>query len=189
MKHRCYLFGVFVLLIFGCNSQKQTVKPTLATDGSEVTGPCSGPEYVSDSDYFRVSALALGGDEEIVRQKTITSARVILAADIQAIVKAVSARYFSSYEIGVRKEDEGRFWALSYEVVHRILNKMDVICEKIIRGPGERYQIHVAIELNRMEVLKALKDNIADDRKLRLNFKYEEFEKIFDEEMKKTIRP
>lgn len=189
MKHRCYLFGVFVLLIFGCNSQKQTVKPTLATDGSEVTGPCSGPEYVSDSDYFRVSALALGGDEEIVRQKTITSARVILAADIQAIVKVVSARYFSSYEIGVRQEDEGRFWALSYEVVHRILNKMDVICEKIIRGPGERYQIHVAIELNRMEVLKALKDNIADDRKLRLNFKYEEFEKIFDEEMKKTIRP
>lgn len=183
MKKMYYVILVAGVFLYACGGQKQLVQQKPQED-VEVIVPCSGPEYLPDAGHFRASAMGLSNSQEIAGQKALTAARAKLAAAIQTTVKTVTDNYISSYETGQQEEAKGRFQSLTREVVAQTLNGVKVICQKMMKSPEGQYKSYVAIELGGMDVVKALNNKISNDDKLRIDFEYEKFKKVFDEEMK-----
>lgn len=185
MKKIYYVLGLCVLFMCGCGGQKQMVQQKPQED-TEVIVPCSGPEYMPDGEHFRASAMGISNSQEIASQKAMTSARAKLASAIQTTVKTVTDNYTSSYEVGQQEEAKGRFQSITREVVNQTLNGVKVICQKMMKSPDGQYKSYVAIELGGIDVVKALNNKISNDDKLRVDFEYEKFKKVFDEEMKNS---
>ena len=68
-------------------------------------------------------------------------------------------------------------------VVNEKLTGTRVICEKMMKTPDGKYKAYVAIELAGEEIAKAMDSRIKSDEKLRIDYEYEKFKKVFDEEM------
>lgn len=183
MKKIYYVLGVCGLILCGCGGQKQMVQQKPQED-VEVLVPCSGPEYMPDAEHFRASAMGISNSQEIASQKAMTAARAKLASAIQTTVKTVTDNYSSSYEMGQQEEAKGRFQSITREVVNQTLNGVKVICQKMMKSPDGQYKAYVAIELGGIDVVKALSNKISNDDKLRVDYEYEKFKKVFDEEMK-----
>ena len=183
MKKSYYVFGLAMLIMCACGGQKQLVQK--AQEDTEVIVPCSGPEYMTSAEYFRANAMGLSNSMEIASQKAMTAARAKLAAAIQTTVKTVTDNYASSYEVNQQEEARGRFQSLTREVVNQKLNGVRVICQKTMKSPDGQYKCYVAVELAGNEIAQAMNNRISNDEKLRTDFEYEKFKKVFDEEMKK----
>ena len=61
-----------------------------------------------------------------------------------------------------------------------------VICEKYRKNANGTFTCYVCVELASEDVLAALNSSISDDSKLRIDYDYEKFKKIFEEEMSKA---
>ncbi len=181
MKRVYFVLGLSVMLM-ACGGQKQLVQ-TPQEDG-EVFVPCSGVEYMTDAEHFRANAMGFSNNQEMASSKAMTAARGKLASALQIVVKAVTDKYVSSYELNQQEEAKGRFQSMTREVVYQTLNGVRVICQKMMKSPDGQYKSYVAIELGGMDVVKALNNKISNDDKLRVDYEYEKFKKIFDEEMK-----
>lgn len=151
----------------------------------EVVTPCSGPEYMTNNDYFRASATGLSTDMNIAKKKALTEARTTLAEAINIKVKAVTENYTSSYQQGEDEEAKGRFQSLARQVVNQELSGIRVICEKTMRTPEGKYRVHIAVELAGNEIMESMANSFQNDDKLKIDFEYEKFKKVFEEEMKK----
>lgn len=182
MKKMYYAVVMAGVLLCACGGQKQLVqKPQ---EDVEVIVPCSGPEYMPDAEHFRASAMGVSNSQEIASQKAMTAARTKLAAAIQTTVRTVTDNYLSSYEMGQQEEAKGRFQSLTRETVNQVLNGVKVICQKMMKSPDGQYKSYVALELGGMDIAKAIGNKVSNDDKLRIDFEYEKFKKVFDEEMK-----
>ena len=150
---------------------------------TEVNIPCSGPEYQSSKEYFRANAYALSTDMMMAKKKALAEARAELATAMNATVKRVTDNYGSSYQVGEQEEAKGRFEDMARIVVNEKLTGTRVICEKMMKTPDGKYKAYVAIELAGEEIAKAMDSRIKSDEKLRIDYEYEKFKKVFDEEM------
>ena len=71
-------------------------------------------------------------------------------------------------------------------VVNQRLTGSHVICEKYRKNANGTFTCYVCVELASEDVLAALNSSISDDSKLRIDYDYEKFKKIFEEEMSKA---
>ena len=53
-----------------------------------------------------------------------------------------------------------------------------------MKTPDGKYKVYVAMEMSKQALLEDVVNGIKNDDKLRTDFEYERFKKIFDEEMK-----
>lgn len=182
MKKLHYLLSAFfVLLLFtNCGGTK------VATGDVKVNVPCSGPEFRTDKDYFRANAMGLSTDMSIAKKKAMSNARTELATSINSVVKSVTDDYSSSYQQGEQEEAKSRFQELSRTVVEQQLTGLRVICEETMKSPDGNYKVYVAVELSGEDIASKLANRIKNDDKLRIDFEYEKFKKVFDEEMSKS---
>lgn len=173
------MFSAFMLIIASCGGSK-------AVQGDvRIEVPCSGPEYRTNNEYFRASAVGLSSDMNIARQKAMTEARTVLAQAIEVKVSAVTDNYSSSYQMGEDEEARSRFQQLSRQAVQQQLSGIRVLCEETMKSPEGKYKVYVAIELSGEDIMKAAANRISEDEKLRTDFEYEKFKKVFEEEMSK----
>ena len=75
---------------------------------------------------------------------------------------------------------------LGRTVVNQRLTGSHVICEKYRKNANGTFTCYVCVELASEDVLAALNSSISDDSKLRIDYDYEKFKKIFEEEMSKA---
>lgn len=186
MKNFCYVLGVAIVsMLMGCGGQKALVQ----TQGDvEVVVPCSGPEYMTDKSYFRASAMGFSNDMMMAKKKALAEARAELATSVNAAVKRVTDNYASSYQLGEQEEARSRFQDLARVVVNEKLAGTRVICEKTMKTPEGAYKVYTAVELAGEEIAKSMQNRIQNDEKLRTDFEYEKFKKVFDEEMEKAAK-
>jgi len=163
-----------------CKSSKKVAAPAGETP---LTMYCSGPEYFSDSEYFRANNSAESANQSMAKRKAMSNARLDLAQQIETQVKAVIDNYFSSYTSNENIEDKERYEGLSREVVNQKLNGIRTICEQFTQTSAGNYKCYVAIELAGEEILNGMKNRISEDDKLRIDFQYENFKKTFESEM------
>ncbi|NCU35315.1 MAG: hypothetical protein GX103_10025 [Bacteroidales bacterium] len=167
-------------MLQSCKSSKPASKP----DGEElITMYCSGPEYFSDSEYFRASNVGESQGQSMAKKKAMSNARLDLAAAIETRVKAVIDNYFSSYTTGDAIQDAERYEGLSREVINQELSGIRTICEQFTKTKDGTYKAYVAIELAGEEILNGMQKRISDDEKLKIDFQYEKFKKEFEKEM------
>ncbi len=169
------------IIMVSCGSSK----PAVAQD-VEVNVPCSGPEYQSNSEYFRASAMGLSTDMSIAKKKAMSSANAEIAGAIQTKVQNMTEDYFNSYQKDEKDETKRRFEGMTRSVVDQTLKGLRIICEKTMKSPEGNYKVYVTVELAGEELVDALTNKIKADEKLRTDFEYEKFKKVFEEEMKKN---
>lgn len=176
------------LVLASCGSSKQAVAqavPQVAQDVAIETH-CSGPEFMTNKEYFRASAMGLSTDQTIAKKKALSSVRTEIATSISAKVKAVTDDYVSSYQQGENDESKRRYQELSRTVVDQQLSGTRIICEKTMKTPDGKYKVYVAMELAGKEIMDAMAARIKNDDKLKIDFEYEKFKKVFEDEMSKS---
>lgn len=186
---KVYLLGsaIFAAIsLSSCGGSKSAVQTPPQDVAVEV--PCSGPEFQTNKEYFRASSMGLSTDMSIAKQKALTEARAEIAASISSKVKTVTDKYSSSYQQGENDESKSRFQSLTRTVVEQELSGTRIICEKTMKSPDGKYKVYISLELAGKEIMDAMAKRIKSDEKLRIDFEYEKFKKVFEEEMNKNAQ-
>ncbi len=181
-------FSLAIMIVFiiisGCKSKEKVVT---AGDQGEVLIEvyCSGPEYYSDSEYFRANQVGESVDQATAKKKALSNARAQLASVIETTVKSVIDSYVKSTELDNVEEAEEKYEALSREVINQKLSGIKTICEKTTKTSEGKYKTYIAIELAGDELLNAMNARLSKDAKLKIDYDYEQFKKTFEQEMDK----
>ena len=175
-----FLFAFAGAMIFGCKSKQQLPKGE-----TEINIPCSGPDFFTNSKFFRANSLGESMDLVASKKKALSNARGELAASIQTTVKAVTDNYLNSREMNNKEEVEERFEQLNREVVNQKLQGIKTICEKQVKTADGGYKTYVAIELSADELVASYNERLSKDERLKIDYDYEKFKQTFDAEMDK----
>lgn len=175
---------VVALATVSCGGSKEVT----TSQEQVIVVPCSGLEFTTSAEYFRANAVGVSNSLEIASQKAMTTARAKLSASIETTVKTVTDNYLSSYEENASEEARGRFQSLTREVVNQKLTGVRVICQQTTKTTDGKFNSYVAIELAGDELVKGIQSSVENDSKLRTDYEYQKFEKIFDEEMQKLAK-
>ena len=169
-----------------CKKKKEVVTDTMPTGETEIKVMCSGPEFFTNDKVFRQNAVGESLDQKTSKNKALSAARGLLAADINTQIKRVIDSYVNSREMNNREEVSERYEGLSREVVDQQLKGVKVICEKqaTVNATGN-YKTYVAIELSAQDLLAAYNERLTNDERLRVDYDYEKFKETFEAEMNK----
>lgn len=168
-----------------CKKKKEVVD-TPPTGETEIKVMCSGPEFFTNDKVFRQNAVGESLDQMTSKNKALSAARGLLAADINTQIKRVIDSYVNSREMNNREEVAERYEGLTREVVDQKLSGVKTICEKqvTVNGTGN-YKTYIAIELSAQELLAAYNERLSSDERLRVDYDYEKFKETFEAEMNK----
>ncbi|SKC19210.1 LPP20 family lipoprotein [Alkalitalea saponilacus] len=187
MKKFTYLLSLLmvgtVLMFTQCRSKKETATVTPPPGETRVEVLCSGPDYFSNSEFFRANSVAESPNQANSKRMALSNARAELAAQIEVTVKSVIDNYVQDITVGNRQEFTQRYEGLTREVINQRLTGTRVICEELTRTPEGRYKTYIAIELSGEELVNAMNDRISRDERLRLDYDYERFKDTFNQEM------
>lgn len=173
------------MLLVSCGGKKKAAGPSAL--GTKVEIPCSDEEYHSDMTHFRGTGMAQGTNLASTRRRANLDANANLAAGINRTIKSVTDRYTQDITIGDANEFAERFEDLTRSVVNQTLNNVAVACSQIFERDG-RYNVYVAVEVNKDELLNDLSSRISRDDRLRLDYDRQQFESIFNQEMEELSR-
>lgn len=169
--------ATMALLLVSCGSTKSTVKNM----------PC--PDCQATTQVFRyLGQHVAAGDRQIQQARSMAaqSAREELATMVSATIERVIDNYSNEYIQGDDADFKQRVEGLSRTVVKQLLVGTPVVCEQQMPGSKEGTTIcYACVELTGQSVLDALNNKIKNDDKLRTDFEYEKFKKVFNEEMSK----
>ncbi len=181
MKKISLLLGaaLMVLVMASCGSEKQ-----VATTSNF---PC--PDCKATTEVFRYLGQHVASSDRQMQQArsmAANAARTQLATMVEATVKSVVDNYTSEYITDDQSEFRQRVQDMSRTIVNQTLKGTPVICEGTMPGsqPGNII-CFACVELTGKTVLDAIASQISNDEKLRTDFEYEKFKKVFDEEMSK----
>jgi predicted transcriptional regulator len=177
-----------VLGLFACGGSKKASNDTVSVKQqgeSLIEVYCTGPDYQSNKDNFRASAIGESLDQMVAKKKASTNARAELASLVQTTVKGTIDNYVNSTEMNNVEQVEERFESLTREVINQKLQNLRVICEKHTKTSEGKYKTYLAIEIKAADLVEAMNAKLSQDAKLKVDYDYEKFKKTFDEEMKK----
>lgn len=169
------------VLVYSCGSSKSTG----VSGDVELNLPCQGLEYNTNKDFFRANMPALSTDMGTAKSKALIAARAEVATSVNALVERVTDNYNSSYQSGEQEEAKIRTTDMIRSVVKENLRDSRIICEKIMKTKDGKYRCYVAVEVSKNDILNEINSQLRNDEKLRMDFEYEKFKKIFEEEMNK----
>jgi len=174
------LVAVAAVLVAGCKGKEK-----LPQGEQEIIVPCSGPDYFTNSKYFRANSIGESQDQVTSKKKALTNARNELAQSIQTTVKTVTDNYVNSREMNNKEQVEERFESLNREVVDQTITGVRTLCEKLVKTENGTYKTYVAIELSADELVSKYNERISKDEMLKIDYDYEKFKDTFEKEMAK----
>jgi len=171
---------VAAIVAAGCKS-----KQAMPSGETEVSVPCSGPDFFTNSKVFRANSIGESMDQVTSKKKALTNARNELAQSIQTTVKTVTDNYTNSRSQDKKEALEQRFEQLNREVVEQTLQGVRTICEKLVSTKEGNYKTYVAIELSADDLVKQYNERLSKDDQLKIDYDYEKFKDTFNAEMDK----
>lgn len=184
MKMKLLLTGFLVLTLaaFSCKSKKKIAK---IEDSTEISIPFSGKQYENNKNFFRAKQVGESTDLATAKKIAEQNAKAELAGNIEAVIKRVTDQYTNQRSVGDKKNFENKFEEMSREVVRQDVRDVRVIGEKLFKQKDGLYSYWIAIESPKEATLTGVYDGISKDAQLQLDFDKHQFEKIFNEEMRK----
>ncbi|MCT4615708.1 MAG: hypothetical protein N4A49_12620 [Marinifilaceae bacterium] len=146
---------------------------------------CTGPDYQSNKDKFRASAIGESLDQMVAKKKASTNVKAELASLVQTTIKGTIDNYVNSTEMNNVEQVEERYESLTREVVNQKLTNVKVICEKHTKTSENKYKTYLAIEISATDLLEAMNSKLSQDAKLKVDYDYEKFKNTFNKEMEK----
>ncbi len=169
-------------LLVSCRTSK-TMQQT--AKANEVELYFTEKEFRTDKDFFRASQSGSSTELSTAKKIALQNAKTELAGNIQTTVKAVTDQYTNQRGIAQKQEFESKFEELARTVTNQTLNDVKIIGEKALKDKGGKYTYYVAIQTSKESVVDGISDRVSKDEKMQLDFDKFQFQKVFDEEMKK----
>lgn len=170
--------AILALVVTSCGSSKSTVAKNM---------PC--PDCKASTEVFRYLGQHVAtGDRQIqqARSMAATTAREELATMVSATVKRVVDNYSNEYISGEDSDFKQRIEGISRTVVKQLLVGTPIVCEQQMPGSKDGNIIcYACVELTGKSVLDGINDQVKKDEKLMMDFEYEKFKKVLEEEMSK----
>ena len=191
MKTINYLLipAIALMTITSCKSKKAAVTavPVAKQEGLiEISTPFDSKEYRSDEENFRSKQSGKSPDLATAKKIAYQNSRAEMAANINAVVKRVTDQYTNQRTVGNKQEFENKFEELSREVVNLEMSNVKELGQKTFQDPSDKaYIVWIALEANKTGVLDKINQKISSDAKLKLDYDKQNFQAIFDSEMKK----
>jgi hypothetical protein len=144
---------------------------------------------MSDKKTFRVSGLGESMDQATAKKKAMANARADLASSLQTTIEGVVDNYVNSREVNNVEEVNERFEGLTREVIDQQLTGVKTICQQpvMVNSTG-RYKYYVALELSGDDIVADYNERLTKDELLKVDYDYERFREIFDQEMDKMSK-
>ncbi|HEY5824786.1 MAG TPA: hypothetical protein VIT44_10495 [Cyclobacteriaceae bacterium] len=171
---------IAAIVIAGCKGKEK-----LPSGETEVSVPCSGPDYFTDSKFFRSNSIGESMDQVTSKKKALTNARNELAQAIQTTVKTVTDNYVNSRTMNNKEELEQRFESLNREVVDQTLSGIVTKCEKLVKTQQNTFKTYIALELSADALVAKYNERLSKDERLKIDYDYEKFKDTFNAEMDK----
>lgn len=182
MKKLLIAFFVVTLAAISCKSKKEIAK---IEDSTEISIPFTGKQYENNKDFFRAKQVGESADLATAKKIAEQNAKAELAGNIEAVIKRVTEQYTNQRSVGDKKNFENKFEEMSREVVRQDVRDVRVIGEKLYKQKDGLYSYWIAVESPKETTLTGVFDGISRDAQLQLDFDKHQFEKIFNEEMRK----
>ena len=177
------LFLAMIVVAASCGTKKAASEAFKGDE--EVFIPCSGSEFRTDKKTFRATGMGYSTDMNIARSKALQNARGELASSINITVKRVIDNYASSYQMGEDEEGKSKFEDMTRSVVNQELQGSVIICEKIMKTKDKKYRAYVCLALDGPELVEKVNNSVSKEDKLRIDYEFEKFKEVFEEEMSK----
>ncbi len=152
---------------------------------TEISVPCSGPDYFTTKEAFRANSIGESMDQVTSKKKALSNARAELASSISTTVKAVTDNYVNSREFNNKEEVEERYEQLNREVVNQEIQGTRTICEKLVQTAEGKYKTYIAIELSADNLVAAYNERLSQEERTKIDYDYEKFKKTLEDEMSK----
>ena len=169
-------------IMIGCSGTKSYEQ---TTGEEEFETPFNSAEYQSDNEFFRAKQSGKSPDLATSKKIALQNAKSEIAGKIQTTIKNVTDQYTNQRSIGNKQEYENKFEELAREVVNQELVDVKIMEEKTFKAQDGGYTYWIAIEISKDAILNGINSGISERKKLKLDFDKQQFEKIFNEEMKK----
>lgn len=181
------LLGGAIILTTGCGKKKKLVEAKKPPVGETALKEyCAGPDFMSDKKHFRASGLGDSMDQAVAKKKALSNARAELAQALETTLQGVVDNYANSRELNNVEEATERFESMTREIIDQRLSGVKMICSQpvMVNATGN-YKYYVAIELSGDDIVSDYNERLSKDDRLRVDYDYEQFREIFDQEMEK----
>jgi hypothetical protein len=171
------------LLLTGCKGGKDTSSTPQTRGEVRIVEYCSGPEFLTNGEFFRASATGTSPQREIAKKIARQNAEATLARAVEATVEIVAENQATQLGFGTKEEATSKFNELSRTIVNKKLTGAITICQELTLTEEKKYIAYLAIELSGGELANAYTDGLKQDERIRAEYNYDTFKDTFEEVM------
>lgn len=182
------VMSVFMLTIVSCGTAKKAVQQAVTAGEQKIEIPLGGPQYKTDSEYFRETASAVSKDMAAAKQIAVHEARQAMANTVQSTVQSVIKSYLDQISSSADKSGDAyrHFQSMGVTISNLSLSGTEIVGEELYRLADDSYRYHVCLQLSKdalakqaakavEEASKEAKDKLKEEHK----FNEKAFEDFF----------
>ena len=185
MKRTVIIFTLVAVMLFGaCRSNKSVVTQE-QLGNREVELPCA--VFGQDSeDYFGGMGVGENVNMQNARLAALNAAKSMINAKLGGLARGLASDYVRTQAGGAQMDDVQRIAEREVvNVIERLLNDAEQVCEKMYQTPNGTYQSHIAIRISKKEMAENMATALSGDQKLEGMFHRDQFRKWAEEYLKK----
>jgi hypothetical protein len=177
----CAAAGAFALT--GCKGNKDTASTPESRGEVRIVEYCSGPEFLTNGEFFRASATGTSPQREIAKKIARQNAEATLARAVEATVEIVAENQATQLGFGTEEEATSKFNELSRTIVNKKLTGAVTICQELTMTEEKKYIAYLAIELSGGQLADAYVEGLQQEERIRAEYNYDQFKETFEEVM------
>lgn len=171
------------LILSGCKGNKETSSTPETRGEVRIVEYCSGPDYLTNGEYFRASATGTSPQREIAKKIARQNAEATLARAVEATVEIVAENQATQLGFGTTEEATSKFNELSRTIVNKKLTGAITICQELTMTEDKKYIAYLAVELSGAELADAYVEGLKQEERIRAEYNYDQFKETFEEVM------
>lgn len=171
------------LVLSGCKGNKETASTPETRGEVRIVEYCSGPDYLTNGEYFRASATGTSPQREIAKKIARQNAEATLARAVEATVEIVAENQATQLGFGTTEEATSKFNELSRTIVNKKLTGAITICQELTMTEDKKYIAYLAVELSGAELANAYVEGLKQEERIRAEYNYDQFKETFEEVM------
>lgn len=175
--------AILALFFTGCKGEKETTSTPNSRGEVRIVEYCSGPEFLTSSEFFRASATGSSPQREIAKKIARQNAEATLARAVEATVEIVAENQATQLGFNTTEEATSKFNELSRTIVNKQLTGAITICQELTMTEDDKYIAYLAIELSGRTIADAYVDGLQQEERIRAEYNYDQFKNTFEEVM------
>lgn len=170
----------------GCKSKKEVTQnygPKEPVQGPVVTTPCA-EQSKDDAEYYRDFGVGTNVNLQSSRNAALQAAKQMIHERLGGLVKGLTSDYIRTVAGQTPSDKVQRIVETGTDqVIEKMLNDAEKICETTIHLDNGEYQTFYAIQISKKELAKKTAEILSEQEELEIEFNREQFRKYAENRM------